>query len=74
MHPDEELFDRPQAATFCRLAVGTMNKKRLNGDGPRFIKLGRRVLYSRQDLLAYIHGNRRNSTSDPGVAPLASQK
>lgn len=56
---------RPEGAShFTGLAVATLAKLRLTGDGPKFIKVGRVVVYDPNDLLAWLHGNRRNSTSD----------
>lgn len=43
---------------------GTLRKKRMTGDGPPFIKLGRSVFYDDRDLDAYIEANRRRSTCD----------
>ena len=55
-----------EAAGFIRLAVGTLQNKRVQGSGPAFHKFGGRVLYSRQDLEAWANARRRTSTSDAG--------
>lgn len=57
-----------EAAEILRLAVGTLQNKRVTGTGPAFFKIGGRVLYSRQDLEAWVRIGRRTSTSDAGVA------
>jgi predicted DNA-binding transcriptional regulator AlpA len=44
----------------------TVEKDRLTGFGPNFYKLGRRVLYRLDEVLAWIEKGRRTSTSDPG--------
>ncbi|BCG91414.1 helix-turn-helix transcriptional regulator [Mesorhizobium sp. 131-2-1] len=51
------------AALRVGLSVSTLEKLRLTGDGPEYIKLGRAVVYKPEDLDAWIDGNRRKSTS-----------
>jgi len=42
---------------------------RLRGDGPSYLKAGRRiVIYDARDLEAWLDTRRRQSTSDPGSA------
>jgi hypothetical protein len=53
-------------AAYCGLAVSTLEKLRLTGGGPVFIKRGRTVLYGRADLDTWLDGLRRRSTSDCG--------
>jgi hypothetical protein len=40
---------------------------RTRGGGPVFVKLGRRVVYRREDLDHWLEERRRTSTSDPGL-------
>ena len=54
------------AARYLGLSPSTLNKLRLTGLGPKFIKLGRRVVYDPADLDAWLDSNRRTSTSDHG--------
>jgi len=42
------------AAKHLGLAASTLNKMRGEGRGPRYIRLGGRVFYRRQDLDSYI--------------------
>jgi hypothetical protein len=50
------------------LAESTLEKKRLDGTGPRFVRLGSRAVgYTIEDLDAYINAGRRASTSDDGT-------
>ncbi|MCM2256577.1 MAG: helix-turn-helix domain-containing protein [Vicinamibacteria bacterium] len=44
----------------------TLERWRVEGSGPRFVKLGRRVGYRRQDLLDWAASRTRRSTSDIG--------
>jgi hypothetical protein len=57
-------LDVQQAAQLTKLSVSTLNKLRLTGDGPRYLKLGRRVAQSA--LVDWMHRRERTSTSDPG--------
>jgi len=65
-----ELLTTAEAADFLRLSRPTMERLRLSGDGPVFIKLGpgtrARVVYRRADLDAWLFGQRRDSTSQRG--------
>ena len=44
-----------------------MEKHRIYGTGPKYRKLGGRVVYSIDDLTAWTERGARTSTSDPGV-------
>lgn len=57
------LLTTEQAAHYCASAASTFEKLRVFGGGPVFVKIGRRVAYKREDLDAWIDGNRRRSTS-----------
>jgi len=53
-----------EAADYLRLAASTLNKMRLTGGGPAYIKLGPcRVVYDLKDLEAWVAARRRKSTS-----------
>jgi len=50
-----QLLTTEEASTVCGLAVSTLEKRRVySTDGPPFVKLGRKVLYRRQDLLRWV--------------------
>ena len=53
-----------QLAIRTGIAKSTWEKRRLTGDGPRFIKAGRRVLYRWGDVEAWLLKQARTSTSD----------
>ena len=55
-----------EAAAYVGLSASTLNKLRVFGGGPIFIKLGHRVVYDRADLDAWMNARRRRSTSDDG--------
>jgi predicted DNA-binding transcriptional regulator AlpA len=55
----------PAAAEYLGLAESTLEKKRLTGDGPPFIRLCPRgaIVYDTRDLDAWLAARRVNSTS-----------
>lgn len=54
----------PRAAEYLGLAPKTLDNWRTSGRGPKFLKLGARVLYPQTELDAYKAANLRQSTSD----------
>ena len=62
------IFRTPEAAAYIGLSASTLEKLRLGGDGPEFVKLGRRAIgYDKGALDDWIDQRRRGSTSDPGI-------
>ena len=53
-----------QAAKLVGLAPSTLAKLRLSGNGPLYCKLGRRVVYRRADLEAWLQSRTARDTSD----------
>lgn len=54
----------PEAARFLGLSGRTLEKHRTYGTGPRYSKLGGRVVYRLEDLQAWADRGRKDSTSD----------
>ena len=52
------------AARLLGLAPSTLAKLRLSGNGPIYCKLGRRVVYRRDDLDAWLESRVARNTSD----------
>ena len=52
-----------ETARLLRMSEVTLSRWRLEGMGPAFSKFGRRVLYARDDVLAWAKSQRRSSTS-----------
>ncbi len=52
------------AACFVGLSESTLAKLRLNGNGPTYCKLGRRVVYRPEDLDAWLQSHATSDTSD----------
>jgi predicted DNA-binding transcriptional regulator AlpA len=53
-----------QAANYVGLGKSTLDKARLTGNGPCFIKIGRRVLYHPDDIDLWLNQHRQISTSE----------
>ena len=64
----------PEAARFVGLSGRTLEKHRTYGTGPRYSKLGGRVVYRLEDLLAWVELGAKASTSDPGVGTVLPAK
>ena len=60
----ETLLTTEQAAWLLRISRKTLERMRVEGRGPRFVKLGRCVRYRQRDLLAWITTNTHQSTSE----------
>ena len=64
----------PEAARFLGLSGRTLEKHRTYGTGPRYSKLGGRVIYGLDDLQAWVERGARVSTSDPGAGQVLPAK
>jgi excisionase family DNA binding protein len=53
-----------EAADCLGISKSTLNKMRVFGGGPPFLKLGRRVVYDPADLDEWLASHRRASTSE----------
>jgi excisionase family DNA binding protein len=61
--PDPVLLTITEAADLLRAPVATLRYWRHLGTGPRSFRLGRRVLYRRDDLHAWIDAMHKNGAS-----------
>ena len=59
-----------EAALFLRLSERTLERWRVEGQGPRFRRFGRRVVYAKSDLETWADGRSFQSTSE--VHPLSA--
>ena len=64
----DALFFTNEAAYLAGLSPRTLEKLRIVGGGPKFVKLGRATRYRRRDLAEWIERRQRKSTSDLGQA------
>jgi predicted DNA-binding transcriptional regulator AlpA len=60
----ESLLTESQAAQLVGLSARTLERFRIQGAGPKFLKLGRRVFYAQTDLLTWLDSRRYTRTSD----------
>ncbi len=56
------------AAALLHLSERTLERHRLTGTGPRFVKAGKRVLYRPADIDMWLAANTFGSTSEAGRA------
>ena len=66
--PEPEYLTQVEAASFLGLSPRTLEKWRIEGQGPAYYKFGRRVLYLCVDLRSWADAQRRQSTSDEAEA------
>jgi predicted DNA-binding transcriptional regulator AlpA len=60
----DPLLHPGQVAKLLSVSLSWLAKSRMNGTGPRFIKIGRAVRYATSALHEYIKGRQRLSTSE----------
>jgi predicted DNA-binding transcriptional regulator AlpA len=66
----EALLDEKEISRLTGRAIPTLQKDRLNGEGPPFVKIGRHVRYQPSAVQAWLDKNTRKSTSDrPRIKP-----
>ena len=64
------LLTPDEAAALLRVTKGYLAKLRVEGGGPRYVKLAKRVvLYRKVDLVDFADSRLRRSTSDTGGEP-----
>ena len=61
---DEMLISTDAAAILIGMSASWLTKSRMAGDGPRYLKIGKRVLYRPSDLWTWVEAHQRRSTSD----------
>lgn len=63
------LLTETEASKLIEFSVRTLQKWRMQGRGPKFVKVSARAIrYRREDVDAWIESRLRSSTSDPGYA------
>ena len=65
---DKTYLNSQDAADLLQLSVRTLERMRVDGSGPRFLKAGRgqrsRVLYRREDVIEWLEAQAYHSTSE----------
>jgi hypothetical protein len=67
-HPDNEYVDVDAAACILGVSKSFLNKARVTGSGPPFVKFGAAVRYRVETLRGWAAARTRCSTSDEGAA------
>jgi predicted DNA-binding transcriptional regulator AlpA len=60
----QTLLTQREAAQALRLSERTLERSRVTGQGPRFIRCGRSIRYRADDLIAWIDARVIGSTSE----------
>jgi predicted DNA-binding transcriptional regulator AlpA len=61
--PKDRLLTEKQVAEWLLTSVAWLQRKRWEGRGIPYCKLGRSVRYAESDVLAYIEANKHDSTA-----------
>jgi predicted DNA-binding transcriptional regulator AlpA len=69
----ENLLSENEIAQIFGRSVPTLQKDRLRGNGPPYLKIGRLVRYRPSAVQAWLDEHTRQSTSDPGAASSQSE-
>ena len=65
----------PEAARFLGLSGRTLEKHRTYGTGPKYSKIGGRVVYAVEDLQAWVsRGEKRSPSDDTGDTVLPANR
>ena len=59
-----EFLEQDEAAAELKVCQRTLDRWRRLGDGPPITKIGRRVLYRRSSLQAWLHGREHHGHGD----------
>ena len=61
-------LNQTELAARWSISARTLERWRWTGEGPAFLKIGGRVVYRLEDVLAYEQARQRRSTADRGAA------
>lgn len=64
---DDLLIDTKQLAALTSTSAVTWARRRCEGNGPKYLVLGRSVRYRLSDVLKWLETQERTSTSDDGT-------
>lgn len=63
-----DLLTAREAAERLKLSESYLEKARIRGDGPRFVRLGRSIRYRPEDIEAWVASRAAGSTSEYGAS------
>lgn len=58
---NNQIFNNVTAAQFLNIKPATLAKWRCKHKGPRYSKIGKRIIYELKDLMEYIEDNKVNT-------------
>ena len=61
-----QLLSQAEFCSYADKSEAWAERARIEGTGPRFVKIGRTVRYRLSDIQEWIDSNSRRSTSSPG--------
>lgn len=61
-------LNQTELASRWTISARTLERWRWTGEGPAFLKIGGRVVYRLEDVLAYEQSRQRHSTAERGAA------
>jgi hypothetical protein len=64
----EPIWTETDSAKYLNVSPRTLQRWRVQGCGPKFVKLGKKVGYTERDLVAFVESRRRQSTSEKPTA------
>lgn len=68
-YANDPLLNCDQVSTRLNISTALLNKWRCTGEGPRYVKLGKkRIAYRLSDINAFVEAGLRRSTSECGAA------
>ena len=59
----ERFLTEREAATFLRLSARTMQRRRRDGTGPKFVRMGARIRYRVRDVAEWTNANTHARTN-----------
>ena len=74
MNDERTLLNTEQTAQRLGLSPRTLERYRVTGEGPEYLKIGRAVRYTASALERWLKGCKRRSTSDDGSASKKKRK
>lgn len=57
-----EMMNQKQAAGYIGMSTGYLKKKRSDGEGPIYSRVGKRVIYRKEDLDAFLNEHQVTTT------------
>jgi len=64
----DEYLTTPQYAKLTHQSIRTCERQRMDGTGPKFIRLGRKILYLRKDVDTWLESRKFENTAEAKAA------